>query len=469
MTYKNTKTMLTLTFLAALMLVPITMVDADALELDGHEIIITPGEYSSTITMLDLGPTERLETGGASGGIINPTSDYIDSSTTIFYRLVPNVDYTVEITLVDGAILGNSMEIQINAIPDPSTDSTISYTYPGSPGTFTPPNHIEYENGVRLAGGGGEFIVTESGTFVGIDGAGYDGINDGEAISYNFPDPADYLLFDYSIYTNTNPDEPLTIKIIGLTNDLSIVLEETVSSQKVYIFTDFEMPIKHLVILVQHDGIQYIRMFAVLPNPDTEEPDLPDIEEPDLPDIEEPDLPDIEEPDLPDIELFCGQPETYYNVIHGTDSSDYLQGTGYPDLMYGNGGNDIIRSNGINNCIYAGDGNDFVYTAGDGNTVYGGVGDDSIHISKNSLVYGQDGNDFVYATMDSNTVYGGAGDDSIYIWKNSLAYGQDGNDLIMFNGFSSSIDGGDGTSDVCVAVDIRNHETINYENCEITP
>ena len=33
--------------------------------------------------------------------------------------------------------------------------------------------------------------------------------------------------------------------------------------------------------------------------------------------------------------IFCGQPESFYNVINGTESSDYLVGTNNPDLMLG--------------------------------------------------------------------------------------------------------------------------------------
>lgn len=133
-------------------------------------------------------------------------------------------------------------------------------------------------------------------------------------------------------------------------------------------------------------------------------------------------------------ESFCNQPESYYNIINGTDSADYLFGTNNPDLIYGNGGNDIILSKGINNCIYAGD-----------------------------------GNDFVLASRDNNTIYGGTGDDSIHIGTGSSAYGESGDDIILISGnltSSYTVDGGDGTLDVCI-VD-RQNTSITTENCEIT-
>jgi len=75
-------------------------------------------------------------------------------------------------------------------------------------------------------------------------------------------------------------------------------------------------------------------------------------------------------------ELFCGQPESYYNVINGTSFVDYLVGTNSPDLILGNGGNDFIKTQGANNCIYA--------------------GDDSIQLKGTSIAYGEDGDDTIY-------------------------------------------------------------------------
>jgi len=133
-------------------------------------------------------------------------------------------------------------------------------------------------------------------------------------------------------------------------------------------------------------------------------------------------------------ELFCGQIESYYNIINGTESQDFLVGTNNPDLMFGNGGNDMIKTRGDNNCIYAGDGNDFVLAANN--------------------------------NTNSNTVYGGAGDDSIQLMGIGIAYGEDGEDSIYIIKPSAGhlLDGGDG-SDLCVTIAPT---PINTSNCEIT-
>jgi len=99
------------------------------------------------------------------------------------------------------------------------------------------------------------------------------------------------------------------------------------------------------------------------------------------------------DPILPSIELFCGEPESYYNVIEGTEFPEYLLGTNSPDLIFAHGGNDLIYSVGEDNCIYAGDGNDYVIANKDGNIVYGGAGDDSILLKGTGIAYGGDGDD----------------------------------------------------------------------------
>ncbi len=133
----------------------------------------------------------------------------------------------------------------------------------------------------------------------------------------------------------------------------------------------------------------------------------------------------------PTHEIFCGQPESFYNVINGTNSADYLVGTNSPDLIFGNGGNDMINSRGDNNCIYAGNGNDFVLANKDGNIVYGGAGNDSILLKGTGIAYGEDG------------------DDSIYIIKPSVGH---------------LIDGGN-NYDLCTA---NGNIPITTANCEVT-
>jgi len=129
-------------------------------------------------------------------------------------------------------------------------------------------------------------------------------------------------------------------------------------------------------------------------------------------------------------DTFCGQPESYYNVIYGTNFAEYIVGTNSPDLIFGYDGNDIIKTRGVNNCVYAGDGNDFVLATNNGDTVYGGAGDDSIKLRGTGIAYGEDG------------------DDAIYIINYSIGH---------------SIDGGN-DYDLCIT---PRNQLINTINCEI--
>lgn len=131
--------------------------------------------------------------------------------------------------------------------------------------------------------------------------------------------------------------------------------------------------------------------------------------------------------------LYCGQTMSYYNnIIHGTESADYLVGNrNSPALIFGYGGNDLIKTYGSGHCVYAGDGNDFMLTASDGNTVHGGAGDDSIKMRGTGTVYGEDGNDTIFITSPAS---------------------------------GHLIDGGNGI-DICIP---NKGQTINTTNCEIT-
>ena len=131
--------------------------------------------------------------------------------------------------------------------------------------------------------------------------------------------------------------------------------------------------------------------------------------------------------------LYCGLPESSYNVISGTNGSDYLRGTTQDDLILGYGGNDFIRGLTGNDCIYAGDGNDFVQAGAGDDTVYAGNDGDVIITGKgNDIAYGESGDDTLYAV---NT------------------YG------------SNALDGGDGY-DICVPV--NKNTSVNNTDCEIT-
>ncbi len=115
------------------------------------------------------------------------------------------------------------------------------------------------------------------------------------------------------------------------------------------------------------------------------------------------------------IPLFCNQPESYYNVIHGTESSDYIFGTRNADLIFGYGGNDFIRGMGGDDCIYGGSGNDFIQGEAGNDVIYAGNGDDTVRTGNgNDLIFGEDGNDILFAvgrTGGANLLDGGNGTD----------------------------------------------------------
>lgn len=110
--------------------------------------------------------------------------------------------------------------------------------------------------------------------------------------------------------------------------------------------------------------------------------------------------------------IYCGEPELYYNIIEGTESSDYLVGTNSPDLMWGLGGNDLISTRGDNNCIYAGNGDDFVLAANDDDIVYGGAGDDDIMLKGTGIAYGEDGDDKIFIIVPTSGHLIDGGNDS---------------------------------------------------------
>jgi len=112
--------------------------------------------------------------------------------------------------------------------------------------------------------------------------------------------------------------------------------------------------------------------------------------------------------------LYCNQPESYYNVINGTNSSDYLMGTKLSDLIFGNGGDDFIRGAAGNDCIFGGEGNDFIQGGNGDDTIYAGNGDDKVRTGPgNDTVHGEDGDDVLLGVSGkgTNTLDGGSGSD----------------------------------------------------------
>jgi fibro-slime domain-containing protein/uncharacterized repeat protein (TIGR01451 family) len=111
----------------------------------------------------------------------------------------------------------------------------------------------------------------------------------------------------------------------------------------------------------------------------------------------------IEETTIGGEELFCGRPETEFNVIEGTQSKDRLRGTNGDDLIFGYEGADKIYGLKGDDCIFAGEGND---------TVNGNQGDDEIHGGKGKdRLRGNHGNDVIFGDENNDRLYGGSGND----------------------------------------------------------
>ncbi len=94
-------------------------------------------------------------------------------------------------------------------------------------------------------------------------------------------------------------------------------------------------------------------------------------------------------PHYSSLELYCGQPESYYDkVIRG----DPLE----RNTIKGSWGNDLI---------IGGDGNDLLNGVRGDDCIYGGAGDD--------YIIGRQGNDIIYGGLGNDEIYGGTGDDII--------------------------------------------------------
>ena len=105
--------------------------------------------------------------------------------------------------------------------------------------------------------------------------------------------------------------------------------------------------------------------------------------------------------------LACGKPESFYNVIMGTNGSDTLTGSPVPNLILGLGGNDIIHAGPSGDCIIAGDGN---------NIIFGGSGNDVIIAGNgNNIIKGSTGNGLIYVGTGSNIIQGGTGHNTCYL------------------------------------------------------
>ncbi len=105
--------------------------------------------------------------------------------------------------------------------------------------------------------------------------------------------------------------------------------------------------------------------------------------------------------------LACGKPESLYNVIIGTNSSDTLTGSPVSNLILGLDGNDTIHAGPAGDCIIAGNGN---------NIIFGGSGNDIIIAGNgNNVIRGSTGNELIYVGTGSNIIQGGTGHNTCYL------------------------------------------------------
>ncbi len=105
--------------------------------------------------------------------------------------------------------------------------------------------------------------------------------------------------------------------------------------------------------------------------------------------------------------LACGKPESFYNVIMGTNNSDTLTGSPVPNLILGLDGNDTIHAGPAGDCIIAGDGN---------NIIFGGSGNDMIIAGNgDNIIKGSTGNELIYVGTGSNIIQGGTGHNTCYL------------------------------------------------------
>jgi large repetitive protein len=148
--------------------------------------------------------------------------------------------------------------------------------------------------------------------------------------------------------------------------------------------------------------------------------------------------------------LFCGLPESSYNVINGSPGNDNLSGTNGADLIRGYGGDDKIKGKKGNDCLIGGDGADKIW-GGDGHdTIHGDAGADKLYGDKgDDTTYGGDGNDRLWGGKDNDNLYGEIGYDKIQGGDgNDSLEGGDHNDKIFGGKGNDIIDAGNGNDEV---------------------
>ena len=146
------------------------------------------------------------------------------------------------------------------------------------------------------------------------------------------------------------------------------------------------------------------------------------------------------------VSAYCGQLQSAYNILNGTDSSEILTGTDGNDLILGNGGNDEIHGLGGNDCIYGGGGNDIMYGDLGNDTMHGDDGMDTIIGDEGfDQMYGGNGDDQMHGGDDGDTMYGGDDYDVMNgDLGDDLMYGNGDDDHMSGNRGDDQMHGGDG-------------------------
>jgi len=100
----------------------------------------------------------------------------------------------------------------------------------------------------------------------------------------------------------------------------------------------------------------------------------------------------------------CGKPESYYNMILGTQDDDILYGTSVADLIFAHEGDDIVFGFKGNDCIFGGDGEDIIFGNEGNDSISGGDGND--------VLKGQLGMDILNGNTGVDVIDGGDDNDS---------------------------------------------------------
>ncbi len=150
-------------------------------------------------------------------------------------------------------------------------------------------------------------------------------------------------------------------------------------------------------------------------------------------------------------------------LVHLTWGDDgYTMSANFAGELDTLGGNDTIHANSLDNATYLGDGDD-TYFGGSGNdTIHAGGGTDTIYAgSGNETIYGGSGDDTIYAGAGNDTIHGGTGNNDFVLGSgNTTVYA----DPAGYNTFEIN-----GTGHVSIVGYDANHDTIQYDDPNITP